>query len=474
MLYFVNYVVGILKKRYNLATMDTLKKNDVVEITIDDLTVEGAGIGRYEGMAVFVPRALPGETVSVKIIKLTKSYAVGRMMNLSRPSTERVTPFCPVFEQCGGCTLQHLSYDAQLAYKSRYVQQCFKRIGGIDIDAQSIEPCANTRDYRNKASFPVAGQTGQAQAGFFAPRSHELVAADCPIQKPEINAVKKAVMRWANDNDIPPYSEQTGKGVLRHVVARQSSGGGVMAGVVVRNKIDESPLIEEIKSIPNLKSIAVNTNRDKGNAILGRDTRVIYGDAYIAEEYSGLKFRAALQSFLQVNHAQSQKLYDIALEYANISKHDTVFDLFCGIGTISLLAARLAKRVLGIEYEPSAVQNAEENARLNSIENAQFLAGDAGEQLKAAVNATGTPDIVIIDPPRKGCDVALLEGIAAASPKRIVYVSCNPATLARDAALLKEQGYEVRQVSGVDMFPHTTHTECCCLIERTSSVKKGV
>ena len=444
--------------------MDTLKKNDVVEITIDDLTVEGAGIGRHEGMAVFVPRALPGETVAVKIIKLTKNYAVGRMMNLSRPSPERVTPFCPVFEQCGGCTLQHLSYDAQLAYKSRYVQQCFKRIGGIDIDVPHIEPCANTGDYRNKASFPVAGQTGQAQAGFFAPRSHELVACDCPIQKPEINAAKNAVIRWANDNDIPPYNEQTGKGVLRHIVARQSSDRGVMVGVVVRDKINDRPLTEALQSIPNIESIAVNTNHEKGNAILGRDTRVIYGDAYITEEYSGLKFRAALQSFLQVNHAQSQKLYDIALEYADVSKNDTVFDLFCGIGTISLLAARHAKRVLGIEYEPSAVKNAEENARLNGIDNAQFLAGDAGELLKTGVNTTGAPDIVILDPPRKGCDAALIEGMASAAPKRIVYVSCNPATLARDAALLKERGYEVQQVSCVDMFPHTSHVECCLLL----------
>lgn len=447
--------------------MDILKKNDVVEITIEDLTVEGAGIGRHEGMAVFVPRALPGETVTVKIIKLTKSYTVGRMLNLSHSTAQRVSPFCPVFEQCGGCTLQHLSYEAQLAYKSRYVQQCFKRIGGIEIEPPQIEPCVNTRDYRNKASFPVAGQMGQAQAGFFAPRSHELVVCDCPIQKPAINAVKNAVVRWANNNGIAPYSEQSGKGILRHIVARQSSNGGIMAGVVVREKVDERLLTEALKDIPNIQSIAINTNREKSNAILGRDTRVISGNPYITEEYSGLDFRAALQSFLQVNHAQSQKLYDIAIDYANISKHDIVFDLFCGIGTISLLAARQAKKVLGIEYELSAVKNAEENARLNGIQNVQFLAGDAGEQLKAGVNIVGLPDIVILDPPRKGCDAALLEDIAAISPLRIVYVSCNPATLARDAALLKERGYKVCQIGGVDMFPHTTHVESVVLMSRT-------
>lgn len=443
-----------------------LKKNDVVEITIDDLTVEGAGIGRHEGMAVFVPRALPEETVTVKIIKLTKSYAVGRMLSISHTSNSRVKPFCPVFESCGGCSLQHLHYAEQLKYKSRYVQQCMGRIGGIDIGVPDIVPCENIRHYRNKASFPVAGETGSARAGFFSPRSHDLIECDCPIQKPDINAIKNAVIRWANECGVRPYDEEKHKGVLRHIVARQSSNGCVMAGVVVREMINESALNEALKNIPNLKSIAVNLNREKGNAILGRDTRVISGDAFITEEYGGLKFRAALQSFLQVNHAQSEKLYHIALEFADISKHDIVFDLFCGIGTISLLAARRAKKVLGIEYEPGAVKNAEENARLNSITNAQFLAGDAGEMLKKGIDVVGRPDIVILDPPRKGCDASLIEGIAAAAPKRVVYVSCNPATLARDAALFVKMGYKVQRVSGVDMFPHTTHVECVVLMSR--------
>lgn len=446
--------------------MDMLKKNDVVEITIEDLTVEGAGIGRYEGMAVFVPRALPGETVAVKVIKLAKSYAVGRMMNISCPSAERVTPFCPVFEACGGCTLQHLSYDAQLAYKRRYVQQCFKRIAGIDIDEPHIEPSENTRDYRNKASFPVAGETGSARAGFFAPRSHNLIECDCPIQKPRINETKNAVVRWANEHAIPPYNEETGKGMLRHIVARQSSDGDLMAGIVLRSKTDVKPLIATLKRIQDIKSVAVNINPEKGNAILGQDTRVVYGDAFITEEYDGLKFRAALQSFLQVNHAQSEKLYKIALRYADISMKDTVFDLFCGIGTISLLAARHAKKVLGIEYEPSAVKNAEENARQNGIGNVRFLAGDAGEMLKKGLDIAGKPDVVILDPPRKGCDPALIEGIGTVAPMRVVYVSCNPATLARDVALFDKLGYKIQQVSAVDMFPQTTHVETVVSLKR--------
>ncbi|NLT98759.1 MAG: 23S rRNA (uracil(1939)-C(5))-methyltransferase RlmD [Christensenellaceae bacterium] len=443
-----------------------LKKNDLVEITIDDLTVEGAGIGRHNGMAVFVPRALPGETVVAKIIKLTKSYAVGRLMNISRVSQDRVQPFCEVFNACGGCTLQHLSYAGQLRYKSRYVQQCMARIGGIEIEPPEIEPCENLRGYRNKASFPVTGEAGHARAGFFALRSHNLVECDCPIQQPAINEVKNAVIRWANKYRVPPYNETEHSGVLRHIVARQSSAGGVMAGVVVRDRIDDKTLVDTLKDVPCIESVVVNVNRKKGNVRLGDDTRVIYGRDHITEEYDGLKFRASLQSFLQVNHAQAEKLYRIAMDYADITPDDVVFDLFCGIGTMSLLAARYARKVLGIEYEPSAVRNAEENAQLNGIANAQFLAGDAGEMLKKGIDIAGAPDIVILDPPRKGCDAALIESIAAVSPKRVVYVSCNPATLARDTALFTKLGYKVERLRCVDMFPHTTHVECVTLMSR--------
>ncbi len=446
--------------------MDGLRKNDVADISIDDLTVDGFGLGRYEGLAVFVPRALPGETVTVKIIKRAKSYAVGRLISLSRASEARVQPFCPVFEMCGGCTLQHLSYIEQTAYKSRYVQQCLRRIGGIDIDAPHIVPCENLRDYRNKASFPVGGQAGRLVAGFFAPRSHNIVVCDCPIQKPQINDIKNAVIQWANAKDISPYDEQKGKGVLRHIVARQSSSGELMAGVVVRSDLDGTSLSAEIKKIPGMKSLALNINPQKGNAILGRDTRIIYGDEYISENYENLQFRVSLQSFLQVNHAQSEKLYQMALKFANITKDDIIFDLFCGIGTISLLAARRARKVLGIEYEPSAVKNAKENAKLNGIDNAHFLAGDAGEMITKGIEMTGVPDVVMIDPPRKGCDPLLIGKITDASPQRIVYVSCNPATLARDAALFVSHGYTINQVSGVDMFPHTTHVESVVLMSR--------
>lgn len=439
-----------------------LKKNDDVEIKIDDLTVEGAGIGRHEGMAVFVACALPGEKIKAKIIKLAKSYAVGKLIEIIEPSPERIEPFCGVFEACGGCTLQHLSYEQQLAFKARHIRECFKRIGGVEIELPFVVPAENSRDYRNKASFPVAWVGGRAQSGFFAPHSHRLIAADCPIQKQAINDVKNKVVRWANDNKITPYDEEKHTGMLRHIVARQSSDGKLMAGVVLRDWADTKALEKALGE--TVDGIVINRNEKRQNAILGSQNRTVRGSGYITETYDGMQFRAGLTSFLQVNHEQSEKLYRMALEYAQITKDDTVFDLFCGIGTISLLAARQAKMVLGIEYVEEAVKNAEENAKLNDISNAHFLGGDAGQMIDEGIRQYGRPDIIILDPPRKGCDAPLIKKIVDAAPKRIVYVSCNPSTLARDAALF--EGYGIEKVMGVDMFPHTTHVETVVLMSR--------
>ncbi len=446
--------------------MEILKKNEDIELNIEDLTVEGAGVGHYEGMAVFVPRSLPGETVTARIIKVAKSYAVGRLTQLHSAAEGRVTPFCPVFEQCGGCTLQHLRYEDQLEYKRHYVRECFKRIGGIDIDLPKIEPSDETRSYRNKAAFPVALTKEGVSAGFFAPRSHRLAVADCGIQKEALNAVKDAIVGWARENSVKAYDEQRDTGTLRHIVVRQSSNGEIMAGIVVRGKVDEAPLIAALKSVPGIKSIVLNVNREKGNAILGGKSRVIWGDAYITERYEDLSFRAGLSSFLQVNHTQSVKLYDIALGFADISKKDVVFDLYCGIGTISLLAAKRAKAVLGIEYVAEAVENARDNAERNGINNARFLVGDAGEMADEGIRTMGRPDIVILDPPRKGCDKALIDAMIKAAPKRVVYVSCNAATLARDAAVFRAGGYAVQAVRCVDMFAQTTHVESAVLMSR--------
>jgi len=440
------------------------KKNDVIEITIDDLTVDGAGVGRVEGLAVFIPLALPGETVSAIIIKLAKNYAVGKLVKILSQSKARVEPFCSAFEACGGCTLQHLSYEQQLAFKSRHVKECFNRIGRIQINLPKVVAAENTRDYRNKASFPVALLNGIVESGFYAPHSHRLVACDCPIQKKDINAAKNAVIQWANKNRIAPYDEKTHSGLLRHIVARQASNGDLMAGVVLRDWTDTKTLADSLQ--PLAYSVVVNKNEKKQNAILGSQSRTILGEHYITEYYNGLKFRVGLTSFLQVNHAQSEKLYRIALEFAMINKDDIVFDLFCGIGTISLLAAKHAKMVLGIEYVREAVENAKENAKLNNIDNAFFIAGDAGMMIDEGIKQYGHPDIVLLDPPRKGCDGSLIERVVHTSPKRIVYVSCNPSTLARDAAIFSKGGYIIDRIMGVDMFPHTTHVETVVLMSR--------
>lgn len=439
-----------------------LKKNDTIDIDIDDLTVEGAGVGRHEGMAVFVPRALPGETVRARVIKPAKSYAVARLDGILAPSPERVTPFCGVFEACGGCTLQHLAYEAQLKYKARHIKECFARIGGLEISLPHVEPAANIRDYRNKAAFAVAEADGRAEAGFYAPRSHRLVACDCPIQKHAINDVKNSVVAWANSRGIAPYDEETHAGLLRHIVVRQSSRGETMAGVVLRDWIDAASLADALKGAADC--VIVNRNADRHNAILGGQSRTVFGDGVLTEYYDGLAFRAGLASFLQVNYEQSKKLYRLALREADMGPGDTVFDLYCGIGTISLPAARKAKVVLGIEYMEEAAQNARDNARLNGLGNAAFLAGDAGRMIDEGIGQFGAPDIVILDPPRKGCDLLLIQRIVAAAPKRIVYVSCNASTLARDVALFN--GYNVDSVMGVDMFPHTTHVECIMLLQR--------
>lgn len=443
-----------------------LKKNDIIHINIEDISIEGAGIGKYKGMVVFVPKALPEEIVEAKIIKVTKSYAVARVINIEETSKHRVEPFCKLFEQCGGCSLQHLDYQQQLAFKARHIKECFKRLGGIDIELPSILAADNIRDYRNKAAFPVAEENGRVEAGFYATRSHRLIVGDCPIQKQQINNIKNNIIRWANENGIEAYNEKTGKGVLRHIVVRQASNGELMAGLVTRDKVIDHSLITSLCKVSQLKSVVQNVNNTKGNVILGEETRVLYGDEYITEKYEGLSFRVALTSFLQVNYEQTYKLYQVALLYANISKKDIVFDLFCGIGTISLLAAKRAKKVIGIEYVQSAIDNAIDNAKRNGINNTHFIAGDAGQMLDEGVRNAGNPDIIILDPPRKGCEQSLINKIVGISPSKIVYVSCNPATLARDIALLCKKGYFLNKVCGVDMFSHTTHVECCCLLVR--------
>ncbi len=443
-----------------------LKKNDMIELDIEDISVEGAGIGRFEGQVVFVRGALSGERVCAKIIKAAKSYAAGLLTDIINASEERRQPFCPVFSKCGGCTLQHLGYEAQLSYKANYIKQCLKRIGGVDIETPAILASKETKAYRNKASFPVGNINSIVQAGFYAPYSHRIVPSYCEIQQPVVNEVKEAVKKWANEEGVSVYDENTGKGNLRHIVVRCSSLGEVMAGIVTTEKIIDDELISKLKEIKGLNSIVENINSSKGNNILGAQSTAVYGSGYITETYGGLKFKASLNSFLQVNHSQTEQLYETALAFADIKQTDVVYDLFSGIGTISLLAAQKAKRLVGIEYVQAAADNAADNAEMNGITNAHFICGDAVEKLSEAAETAGRPDVVIIDPPRKGCEAGLIKDICKAAPRRVVYVSCSPSTLARDIALFRELGYSLVEVRGVDMFPQTTHVESVVLLKK--------
>jgi 23S rRNA (uracil1939-C5)-methyltransferase len=447
-----------------------IKKKDELTITIDDLTVDGHGIGKHEGMAVFVPQALPGETVKVSVIKQAKNYAVARVLQLMDTSPDRVAPPCPYYKRCGGCTLQHLSYEKQLEYKTRFVQNCLQRIGGLDISVAPCAPSPQTYGYRNKSSFPVAMTKDGVKTGFYAPHSHDLIdIGECIVADVHANAALKTIREYIASRNITPYDEFTGKGLLRHIILRTAKDGSLMAAAVINGtKMQgEAEWTEYLKeNIEGLSSLIVNTNAEKTNVILGNKDRALYGDTYILDEILGLSFELSLQSFMQVNRAQSEELYKKALAFADIQSSDIVLDLFCGIGTLTLAAAIKAKKAFGVEIAQSAVDNANKNKTRNRITNAEFICGDCAKALPELLEKEKSIDIVLLDPPRKGCDKAVLDALIGAAPTKIVYVSCDPATLARDIKVLAEGGYRALEAAPFDMFPQTTHVECVIWMSR--------
>lgn len=426
----------------------------MIELKIEDLTVEGAGIGRYLGQAVFVPGVLPEELVRAKVIKMTKNYAVARLEEILERSPYRVERACAA-KRCGGCNLLHLSYEAQLRYKTAYVKGCFERIAKIEADVKDCRPSPTQIAYRNKCAFPV----GKGGIGFYAPRSHDIIDVDeCPIQCREINDTFRAVKRIVSDMSF--YDEQTGTGTLRHIIIRKVKSGMGVTLVVNAQGIREY-IVSHIAQLPGVINVSVNVNTNNTNVILGDETKAVFESALLLEDFLGLMFEVSPNSFMQVNSEQAEHLYECAIEFADISEEDTVADLFCGVGTLTLLAAKRAKRALGVEILPEAIENARQNAKRNGIDNAVFYCGDACDE-----RALTGSDIVLLDPPRRGCDERTLNAIAAASPKRIVYISCDAATLARDCAYLAAKGYEVKTVHPFDMFPQTTHVECVVLMSR--------
>ncbi len=440
-----------------------LKRNDDVVLKIDTLGSEGQGVGRYEGFAVFVPGALRGETVHAHIIKVAASYAVGKLAGIAAQSPDRDAPACLLFSRCGGCSLQHMRYGAQLSFKRQIVYDALTRIGGFEnISVSETLGMETPWHYRNKGSFPFANVDGTVQTGFFALRSHRIVPLEsCPIEHGSAIAVALSVREWARRFSVPAYEEETHKGVLRHTMARIAFDGGVMAVIVTTGPLPhEKELIYMLRNdVPQLKSVIHNINGAQTNVILGDRYKTLWGAERIDHTLCGLAFEVSAASFLQVNTEQTEKLYKTALAFLDPQKSETVADIYCGIGTISLLLAKRAKRVIGVENVSQAVEDAKRNAQKNGIGNVEFLCGNAESVLPELVKGGVTFNAAIVDPPRKGCDEAALRAIAEAGVSRLVYVSCNPATLARDCKLLAELGYAIKAVQPVDMFPQTEHVE---------------
>ena len=446
-------------------------KGQLIELEIHNLNHDGEGVGRYQGFTIFVPDTAPGETVSAKVISLQKSYGRALLQSILKHSPARVDPPCEHATQCGGCQLQHLQYEEQLKLKQNTVRDALKRIGNIDIPVLPTIGMKDPWHYRNKAQVPIGQENGTVRAGFYEKKSHNIIDVQrCHIQHPANDNVVHTVRTLLQQFSIPIYREKEHKGLVRHIMARTSfTTGEVLVAIITngRHFPNREAFVTQLQqSIPNLTGIVQNINTRSGNTILGKEEITLWGQPWLREELGGLEFHVSARSFFQVNPIQTEILYNKALEYASLSGSETVFDLYCGIGTISLFLARKAARVVGVESVEAAVDDARQNASLNKIENAEFHTGAAEVIVPKLFKQGYHADVVVVDPPRKGCDEVLLATITAMRPNRIVYVSCNPATLARDLKYLQENGYNAIEAQPVDMFPHTSHVECVVLITR--------
>ena len=456
----------------------TMQKNDELILKIEDMGVDGAGIGKADGMTFFVKDAVIGDVVRAKVMKLKKTYGYARLMELLEASPDRVEPKCPYYRQCGGCQIQALSYEKQLEFKERKVRNNLERIGGFsEIPMEPIVGMEESYHYRNKAQFPVGtDKDGHIVTGFYAGRTHTIIPnRDCALGLPVNREILDIVIDFMEKYHVSAYDEKTGKGLVRHVLIRCGfTSQEKMVCLIINGKSlpHSEKLVEALREIDGMTSISINCNTGRTNVILGRKTIVLWGQEYITDQIGEISYDISPVSFYQVNPVQTEKLYGLALEYADLHGEETVWDLYCGIGTISLFLAQKAKQVYGVEIIPQAIENAKRNAGKNGIENAEFFVGKSEEVLpefyekEAAAGRKAHADVIVVDPPRKGCDEKLLETIVKMAPDRVVYVSCDSATLARDLKILCEQGYELKRARAVDQFCHTVHTESVCLMER--------
>lgn len=449
-----------------------INKNDEIRLKIDALTNLGSGIGRYKEMAVFVDGVAVGDEIIAHIIKVKKNYAVGKLQKIIKASPDRIECDCQVSSQCGGCAYRHISYEAELREKKQAVSDVMMRIGGVGSEAKEILHIETPARYRNKAQIPVAlDKDGNITAGFYSKRSHRVIGNDdCLLQMPEFKNIINIIKRYVAENPVTVYDENTGKGLLRHIYLRR---GWVTGQIMVCLVINGSTLPKKDRLITaltqadeNIASIVLNINKKDTNVVLGDECITLWGNDYIEDELCSLRFRISPLSFYQVNPEGTEILYGKAREYAGLAENETLLDLYCGAGTIGLTMAKNAKQIIGVEVIPEAIENAKENAAINGITNARFICDDASGAAKTLFDEGIRPDVVVLDPPRKGCSRDVLETVADMNPDRVVYVSCDSATLARDCKIFSELGYTVKEYTVVDMFPRTTHCETVVLLSQ--------
>lgn len=451
-----------------------LEKNQLHDVEITAITSEGSGVCRIDNMAVFVPETAVGDIVRIKIVKVLKSYAFGIISEILTPSPDREERFCSAYHKCGGCVFRHISYQAECIAKNTMIKDAFLRIGGLNPEYDEFIAAENSDRYRNKAQYPLAYIDGKAVCGFYAPRSHRVIPlTDCPLQPRIFGEILEFVLAYINEKKIAVYDEKNNTGLIRHIYIRQGAySNHIMLCIVARKNISRqlnSLCSKIVEKFPNIQSIVLNINQNKTNVILGEQCITLWGSDLISDTMCGNNIEISPLSFYQINTRQAEKLYSKALEYASPAPSDIIADLYCGAGTIGLSMAHNASKVIGIEIIPSAIENAIKNAANNHICNAEFYCGDAGDVF-TELNTNGlNPNIIIVDPPRKGCSEETLSAILNASPTKIIMISCNPSTAARDARFLSQNGYSINKICGADLFPGTRHVECVVLLSREKS-----
>lgn len=453
-----------------------MKKNDIFILKIEDMGVGGEGIGKLEGFPFFVKDAVVGDTIEAKATKLKKQYGYARLIKVIEPSPVRCEPKCAYARMCGGCQLQSLFYEAQLAFKAKKIQNNLIRIGGFtNIDRPEVIGMEDPWRYRNKAQFPVGtDKEGNLITGFYAARSHTIIpCTDCQLGVEENKTILEKILSHMQKYQIPAYDETSRRGLVRHILIRKGFSTGELMVCLILNgrklKAAEE-LAASLQEIEGMTSITINVNTENTNVIMGAEMIPVFGQGYITDQIGDVRYQISPLSFYQVNPIQTEKLYQLALEYADLKGKETVWDLYCGIGTISLFLAQKAAKVYGVEVIPEAIEDARRNAKLNQIDNVTFYVGKAEEVLPEKYEKEGIhADVIVVDPPRKGCDLAALETMIQMQPERIVYVSCDSATLARDLKYLCERGYELRKVTGCDLFGWTVHVECVVLMSRVEN-----